>query len=103
MQKHTKIYLKSMGYDQSDFIQCEIIGCEVAVIDVHHIDCKGMGGSKTKDYIENLQGLCRHHHERYGDKKDYTDWLRYCHIKAMQERNVSFNNELIQTDYEKSI
>lgn len=99
MKKHTAIYLKSMGYDQSDFIQCEIIGCEAAVIDVHHIDCKGMGGSKTKDYIENLQGLCRHHHERYGDIKQYADWLRYCHIKAMQERNVSFNNELIQTDY----
>ena len=99
MKKHTRIYLSEMGYDETDWIPCEIIGCEMALIDIHHINCKGMGGSKTKDYIENLQGLCRHHHEKYGDRKQYMDFLKYCHIKRLEERQVKYNPELIKTDY----
>ena len=99
MQKHTKIYLDSMRYDPTDWICCEVIGCEMKADDIHHIDCRGMGGSKTKDYIENLQAICRYHHEKYGDKIGYADWLKYCHIKAMEERQVQFNPNLIKTDY----
>lgn len=99
MKLHTRIYLDRMGYDESDFIKCEIVGCEAKAVDINHIDCKGMGGSKQKDYIENLQAICRHHHEKYGDRKQYMDWLKCCHIKAMEARQVQFNPELIQTDY----
>lgn len=88
-----------MGYDESDFIKCEIIGCEAKAVDIGHISCRGMGGSKAKDYIENLQAICRHHHEKYGDKKQYIDWLKYCHIKAMEERQVKYNPELIKTEF----
>jgi hypothetical protein len=64
MLKHTKIYLSFFGYGEQDRIPCEVKGCTNRGVDVHHIQRRGMGGSKEKDYIENLVGLCREHHER---------------------------------------
>lgn len=43
---------------------CEIPGCGANANQVHHIIPRGMGGSKTKDYIENLMGLCFDCHRR---------------------------------------
>ena len=60
MKKHTKIYIDHFNYCEQDFIPCEI--CSSRAVDVHHIQPRGMGGSKTKDYIENLVGLCRQCH-----------------------------------------
>lgn len=62
MQKHTKIYLEYYGYDETDFIGCEC--CGKPAVDIHHLIAKGMGGSKTKDYIENLIAVCRKCHEK---------------------------------------
>jgi 5-methylcytosine-specific restriction endonuclease McrA len=44
-----------------------------------------MGGSKQKDYIENLQALCRECHLKYGDKKQYKEFLEEIHLKKLQE------------------
>ena len=55
--KHNKIYFDHFGYD---FTPCE--KCGKPAVDIHHIENKGMGGSKTKDYIENLIALCRDCH-----------------------------------------
>jgi len=52
-------------------------------VDIHHIDCKGMGGSKQKDYIENLQALCRECHLKYGDKKQYKEFLLTKHKEKL--------------------
>ncbi len=103
MKKHTRIYLSAMGYDESDWISCEVIGCECGDGWIHHIDCRGMGGSKTKDFIENLMKICPHHDEKYGDKKQYMDFLRWCHIRRMDERKVNYNPQLIPTDYVTTI
>ena len=73
MQKHTQIYLQGMGYKKTDFIPCEVCGSQA--VDIHHINARGMGGSKTADVIENLMGLCRKCHIEYGDKKQYKEFL----------------------------
>jgi len=65
------------GYDKSDFIPCEI--CSQKAVDIHHIEARGMGGTKQKDSIENLMALCREHHLFYGDKKEYKEWLKFIH------------------------
>ena len=65
MKAHTKIYLQKMGYDESDFIPCEI--CSHKAVDIHHIEARGMGGTGKKDDIENLMALCRSCHVQYGD------------------------------------
>jgi 5-methylcytosine-specific restriction endonuclease McrA len=82
MQKHTKLYLDYFGYDTGSFIPCEVCGTKAT--DIHHIDCRGMGGTKKEDTIENLQALCRICHIRYGDKKNYKDFLKETHKKTIE-------------------
>ena len=61
MKRHTKIYLDSFGYGEGDYILCESCGGQAT--DIHHIENRGMGGSKTKDTPENLMALCRICHD----------------------------------------
>lgn len=75
MQKHTKIYLNYFGY--YDYVPCEI--CNRKAVDIHHIECRGIGGAKNKDTIENLMALCRECHVKYGDKKQYKEHLKTIH------------------------
>ena len=77
MKNHTKVYLKAMGYDTTDFIPCEICGAKA--VDIHHIEARGMGGSKQADIIENLMAVCRQCHNTYGDLKDYKEMLKEIH------------------------
>lgn len=77
MKKHTKIYLDHFGYTKDEFIPCEI--CGVRAVDIHHIDCRGMGGTSDKDKIENLMAVCRECHVEYGDKKQHMDFLKKVH------------------------
>jgi hypothetical protein len=77
MKSHVKIYLKSCGYDVSDFIPCEV--CGTKAVDIHHIDARGMGGDRKKDIIENLMALCRFCHNEFGDKALYVEMLQSIH------------------------
>lgn len=81
MKKHTKIYLDYFDYGPQDFIPCEVCGAKA--VDIHHIDCRGMGGSEDKDTIENLMAVCRPCHLQYGDKKKYTQFLQETHDKKL--------------------
>jgi hypothetical protein len=83
MQKHTQIYMKYFGYHLSDWMPCEICGCQA--VDLHHIEARGMGGSNERDTIDNLMALCRGHHLHYGDKKQHKQMLIEVHNKFMQE------------------
>jgi hypothetical protein len=46
-----------------------------------------MGGSKTKDTIDNLQALCRECHTLMGDKKKYKDELKAIHNRLLKTIN----------------
>lgn len=87
MRPWTKIYMDAMGYDVSDCILCEI--CSRPSNDLHHIQRRGIGGSKTKDTIENLMALCRPHHIQFGDKKQHMDYLKEIHALRMKERGLT--------------
>jgi len=84
MKSYTKTYLSYFGYALDDFIPCEV--CGNRAVDIHHIDCKGMGGSKMKDNIENIMALCREHHIEYGDKKQYIDFLKNIHNQQLEKK-----------------
>lgn len=77
MQKHTKAYLDYFNYTGDEFIACEV--CGQRAVDIHHIDCRGMGGNKEKNSISNLMAVCRTCHIKYGDKKEYTIFLKETH------------------------
>lgn len=79
MKPHVKLYLNFFNYAEQDYMPCEIIGCTRRAVDIHHIHCRGMGGTKKKDTIENLIGLCREHHIKLGDKKEYFEVLKAAH------------------------
>lgn len=83
MKAHTKIYMDFYGYSVADFIGCEICGNKAQ--DVHHIECRGMGGDPkgTKDKIENLMAVCRKCHEENGDVPELKEMLKTIHLKHM--------------------
>lgn len=83
MKNHTKIYMDAFGYGTEDFIPSEISGQRAS--DIHHIRCRGMGGSDDKDNIGNLMALTRDEHHKYGDKKQYMDMLQNIHNSFMEK------------------
>ena len=84
MKKHTKVYLQGMGYDQTDFICCEVCGAKAN--SVHHIRPRGMGGSKYRDVIENLMALCQacHHEADFGTRLS-EEYLSEIHKTKMKK------------------
>jgi len=85
LKKYKKIYFDHFNYAEGDFVPSEISG-KVAV-DIHHIDCVGMGGGDREKYdvIENLMALTREEHIKYGDKKQYKEWLKEIHLNFMKK------------------
>ena len=81
MKKHTKIYLKHFGYGIEDFIPCTTCGSRA--VDIHHIDARKMGGSKTKDFIENLAALCRLCHDKAESSKEFNEQVKQKHLKLL--------------------
>ena len=81
MKNHTKVYFKAFGYDTNSWIACEV--CGATAVDIHHIESRGMGGSKNADTIENLMALCRECHVEFGDKKHYKELLVATHAMRM--------------------
>jgi len=84
MKKHVKLYHDKLGYYYGEFIPCEVCGGKS--VDIHHIDSRGMGGSGRKDFINNVQALCRHCHIEYGDKKQHIEFLIQKHVKTIERR-----------------
>ena len=84
MRNHTKVYLKHCGY-WGEYIPCEICGREA--VDIHHIEPRGMGGSKNKDTIENLMGLCRECHSKAESKKISKEELKETHNNFLTALN----------------
>lgn len=75
-----------MSYDISSFIPCEV--CEAQAVDIHHIESRGMGGTKKPDQIDNLMALCRVCHVEYGDIEEFKDYLKHIHQLRMKERGI---------------
>lgn len=78
--------MEYFGYSTGDWIPCEICGSKA--VDINHIDARGMGGSKEKDVIENLMGLCRMCHADLGDIKRYKDMLKERHLNFMEKNGA---------------
>jgi 5-methylcytosine-specific restriction endonuclease McrA len=86
MKKHTKLYLTYFWFDESDFILCEV--CKDQAVDIHHIECRGMGGTKEPENIYNLMAVCRDCHEKYGDKKEHKEFLKEIHLQWLSSEKI---------------
>jgi len=80
MQLHTKTYLNFFGYDENEYIPCEM--CQDKAVDIHHLIKRSkIGSKKERDFIENLVALCRDCH--YSAETD-TSFNMYCRIKHLE-------------------
>lgn len=86
MVKHKKIYIDFFGYGEQDFIPCE--NCNRMAVDVHHLERRGMGGSKSKDTIENLMGLCRECHNMAENNIKFNESLKIKHLKFITKKRT---------------
>lgn len=84
LKKHTKIYLKALGYDTTDFIPSELSGQRG--VDLHHI-------VNRENRIENLMCLTRDEHIENGEIKDRMVFLLKRHRDFLSENGVKFCNK----------
>lgn len=80
MKKYTKLYMQFFDYGEQDFVMCEMCEQDRAV-DIHHLESRGMGGSKERDYIENLMGMCRECHLKAESDSSFNMFCRIKHLE----------------------
>lgn len=86
MQKHTKIF-RDFWWDELTLSQTEqCFVCGEWGADIHHLSAKSLGGSKSKDYIENLVCLCRKHHQRCHDDKKFNTTVRIDNLRRIADK-----------------
>lgn len=101
MRKHTSIYRTFFDLSIADMAECELCGLVSHQMDVHHIECRGLGGNPLgdKDRILNLMGLCRECHEQFGDISKFKDTLRKKHINFMMTHQPKKTEALLNSIY----
>ncbi len=92
---HIQIYNDAFGIYPGDYRPSEL--SNAPGVDIHHIECKGMGGnpSGNLDRIENLMALTREEHMYFGDKKKYMSFLLKKHFEALVRANVNFDHRYL--------
>lgn len=75
IKNHVKIYLNHYNYGEEDIIICEC-GCGKIANQIHHLVKRGMGGSKTRDNIENLIALTMKCHEKADTDTKFNNKLK---------------------------
>lgn len=81
MKNHVKVYIEYYNLAPNSYIRCEI--CSSSAVDIHHIESRGMGGSKKKDNIENLIAVCRKCHERCHSDEIFNSSAKNIHLKNL--------------------
>lgn len=92
MRLHTKIYMRALGYDITDFIPSELSGLKA--IDLHHI-------VNRENRIENLMALTREEHTKYGEIKDKMCYLLNEHRLFLDVNGVNFDNDWFEEQLNK--
>ena len=83
MRNHTKVYMTFFYLDESDYIACEM--CNAPGQDIHHIQARGLGGSKCMDFVENLSALCRDCHNLAETDKNFNVYVRIRHLELINK------------------
>ena len=87
MKKHIKIYddfwLPELTIAQT--WQCSVCSSWNGTY-IHHVSAKQSGGSKCKDYIENLICLCRKCHDKCHKDKQYNKKARIINLRLIADK-----------------
>jgi hypothetical protein len=79
--------MKFFDYGEEDFIPSELSGKRA--VDINHIHPRSQRPDLLND-ITNLIALTREEHDRYGDKKQWVEFLQNIHNEFM--KNHGKNN-----------
>jgi hypothetical protein len=87
MTNHLKVYCAGLSIEPEEVV-CELTGRPAAMggVDIHHIEPRGMGGSKSKDYLENLMAVDRRLHDFVENNPKYQHWYRLVHFYYLYTR-----------------
>ena len=88
MGYYKQVYIDAFGFDEGDWIPCEISG--QTAVDIHHIIGRGKGG---EDRIENLMALTREIHAEFGDIKECMVTLLQRHRAVLVLKRIKFDRE----------
>jgi len=88
MQSYTKTYLTAYGL--RDVSECFCDMCGDMGTSIHHIDNKGSGSSKYKDFLENLICVCLSCHTKAHNSGEFN---RLCKIKILEKVLDKVKNE----------
>ena len=80
MKQYVKTYLNYFGYDESDFIACEICGAKS--VDIHHLEPRSIAKAK-ENLIDNLMALCRECHDLCGSSYPFNEGAKIIHRKKL--------------------
>ena len=80
MKSYTKTYMKYFGYDESDFIPCEV--CTKRAVDIHHIEPRSISKAKL-NLIDNLVALCRTCYLQAGSSRQFNSEVKLIHRKKL--------------------
>ena len=59
-----------------------------------------MGGSDEKDYIENLMGLCRDHHELAENEHYSEEYLYKVHLRFIKRKKPDYESAIFKELYD---
>jgi len=87
MKKHTQIFCNFWNDELtlSQTYQCFLCNSWNGT-DIHHLSAKQSGGSKCKDYIENLVCLCRSCHTKCHSDKNYNLKARIINLENIADK-----------------
>jgi hypothetical protein len=89
MKSYTKVYMKYFGFDESDFIPCEI--CNSKGTDIHHLVPRSIAKAKM-NLIDNLMCLCRSCHDMCG-LRAFNDQAKLIHRKKLLGLKTDFETK----------
>ena len=84
MRSYQKEFFDFYGYSSTNDVACFV--CYNQATDIHHIKPRGMGGSKCKDYIENLSALCRPCHEKAEHDPKFSAQVKQATLDMVKQR-----------------
>ena len=90
MNTYTKVYLDNLGFDETDYVQCQC--CENRATEIHHIISRKRDKKLIND-IQNLFAICRTCHQKYGEIKEYMPLLLKIHRAFLRNNGVHFSEE----------
>ena len=80
MKAYTKTYFRYFGFDESDFVPCEICGSKAT--EIHHLEPKSIAKAKV-NLIDNLIAVCRTCHDLCGGLRSFNDQAKLIHRKKL--------------------